>query len=81
MPVLTVLLVIAAILGGIAGFNYLSQATLGIGIIGIACLCGILGRIAQASVQHDQLLGRDIKEEDVKRTEGRFYKEAGKGNF
>jgi len=43
-----VVLVILAILAGIGGLLYLSQATQGVGLIGLACFLGILARLAQA---------------------------------
>ena len=39
---------IAAILLGTVAWSFVSEATLGVAIIGAACLCGILSRIAQA---------------------------------
>ena len=41
-----------ALLGGIVGGCYLDQLTLGVGLIGGACLLAILARIAQAHSQH-----------------------------
>lgn len=60
------LFVIAAILLGLVAWAFVSEATLGVAIIGAACLCGILSRIAQA--HHHQknslkMLGRLDKTE------------------
>ena len=55
------LLVIAAILLGLVAWAFVSEATLGVAIIGAACLCGILARIAQADHQQKnslKMLGR-----------------------
>ncbi|HOW74733.1 MAG TPA: hypothetical protein P5102_00825 [Candidatus Competibacteraceae bacterium] len=38
----------------IVGTLFLSQATIGVGIICIGCFIGILARIAQASAHHKQ---------------------------
>ena len=50
-------LVVLAVLAGLIGSVLLSQATLGVGIIGGACLLGILARICQAD--KDNRLLRD----------------------
>lgn len=41
---------------GVAGLGILTltEATMGVGIIGLACLCGIFARIAQASYHQNQ---------------------------
>jgi hypothetical protein len=51
-------LLVLALLGGIAGFMFLSEATTGVGIIAFACLIGILARVAQAAEQHKELLAK-----------------------
>ncbi|MBI2846944.1 MAG: hypothetical protein HYX82_03585 [Chloroflexi bacterium] len=43
------ILVLIAIIVTVIGAASLNQATLGVGLIGIACLIGILARIVQAS--------------------------------
>ena len=43
------LLIAAALVVALAGVALLSQATTGVGLIAIACLLGILARIAQAA--------------------------------
>ena len=53
---MTAFLVIIALFGGFVGFIFLSEATTGVGIIGIACLCGILARIVQASNNHKEVI-------------------------
>jgi hypothetical protein len=52
MTILLVLLAILIALG--AGFN-LTQATLGVGLMALACLVAILARLAQAAAQHAEL--------------------------
>ena len=52
----SIILGIAAILVGAVAWDYVSQATVGVSIIGVACLCGILSRIAQAHHQQENLL-------------------------
>jgi hypothetical protein len=52
---MTVRLVLVALAIGAFGALSLSQATLGVGIICLACLLGILGRIAQAYEQHKEI--------------------------
>ena len=42
------LFAIAAVLLGLVAWAFVSNATMGVAIIGAACLCGILARIAQA---------------------------------
>ena len=51
-------LISLALLGGIVGGLYLSQLTLGVGLIGSACLLAILGRITQAHNQHSELMDK-----------------------
>ncbi len=51
----TGLLVLLSILAGGAGFIFLSEATMGVGIIGLAALLGIWARIAQADTNHKKL--------------------------
>ncbi len=46
-----VLLIVVAIILGIAGALFLSNATLGVGLIALGCLAGIVSRIIQASEQ------------------------------
>lgn len=50
------LLILLGILALGAGLLFLSEATTGVGIIGVACFLGILARIAQASEQHQKLM-------------------------
>ena len=56
MALLMAVLVVTALLFGAAAIVSLSTATIGIGFIGIACLCAILARMAQASLHHDSLM-------------------------
>ncbi len=48
------LLVLVAFALALVGAATLTEATAGVGIVGLACLFGILARIAQASVHRDQ---------------------------
>lgn len=49
------LVALAAALG-VVGVTMLSEATLGVGVVALGCLCGILARIAQAAQQHKALM-------------------------
>ncbi len=42
------ILVVISVLVLLAGLNYLTPATVGVGVVGIACYVAILARIAQA---------------------------------
>jgi hypothetical protein len=55
MSVLAVLLALLAVAVAGIGALYLTQATTGVGIIGLACFLGILARLAQASGHHREL--------------------------
>ena len=48
------LLVLAGIGAAIAGVMTVTQGTAGVGFMAGACFLGILARIAQAAVQHDE---------------------------
>jgi hypothetical protein len=51
------ILVGLSLIAGFAGLMSLSEATMGVGIIGLACLFGIFARIEQARAQHYKLMG------------------------
>lgn len=53
---MAILLLLVGLFVAGAGFLYLTQATLGVGLIGLGCLCAVLARIAQADQQHRNLL-------------------------
>lgn len=55
MRILSTLLMLAAIIFGFAGMSSLTQATLGVGVIGIALLLGVLARLMQAQANHKDL--------------------------
>ena len=55
---MSILLIVLALLGGIVGGLYLTQITVGVGLIGGACLLAILARIAQARNQHLELMDK-----------------------
>ena len=50
------LLVLISIIGMVAGFLFLSQATQGVGILAIAILFAAWARIAQANKHHTEVL-------------------------
>jgi hypothetical protein len=50
----TTLLVVVAALAGLGGLLTLSNATLGVGLIGFGCLMAILARLAQAQAYYDR---------------------------
>lgn len=52
MIVLVRFLVLSAVVAGVVGSATLTEATFGVGVIGIGCLLAILARIAQAHTQH-----------------------------
>lgn len=49
---MTAMCVALALVLAVIGLVTLSPATTGVGLIGLACLLGILGRIVQASAQY-----------------------------
>lgn len=50
-----VILLLISMLVGITGFLFLSEATMGVGIIGVAALLGVYARIAQADAHHKKV--------------------------
>lgn len=59
------ILTLLAILTGFVGLFFLTEATTGVGIIGLACLFGILARLSQAGKQHKELKGMLEKQKDL----------------
>jgi hypothetical protein len=53
--VVIVLLLILAFLAMASGFIFLSQATLGVGVIAAGCFLAIVARIAQAAKHQEEL--------------------------
>ena len=51
-------LFLLAFLGSILGFVFLTQATTGVGIIGVACLAAVFARFFQAEDQYKKLMER-----------------------
>lgn len=49
-------LIVSALCFGIFGAMLLSQATVGLGLIGLGCLIAVLARIAQAERYHKEQL-------------------------
>ena len=56
---ISVLLTIGAVMLGVVGIGLLSNATAGVGAIALACLAGILARLAQAAY-YENLRHRDL---------------------
>lgn len=54
MEGLTVLLVVVAVIAGLIGLLFSSEATAGVAIISFACLLAIFARISQAAAQHQK---------------------------
>lgn len=48
------MLVVVAVLFGLGGLLFLSEATSGVGLIAFGCLLAILGRIHQAGQHHTE---------------------------
>ena len=64
MHALEVALILLGLLALVLGFFQLSEATLGVGGIAVACFFGILARLAQAARHHTELLGEVKRRED-----------------
>lgn len=62
------LLLLASLIAAVVGFMFVSEATMGVAIIGIAVWLAALGRIAQADKQHNEQMaairGEEPKEAD-----------------
>jgi predicted branched-subunit amino acid permease len=56
------ILVIVSSFALLAGLNYLSPATEGVGFVAVACFLGIMARIAQAE-WHEREAKRDMGED------------------
>lgn len=70
----TGLLSALSVLLGLFGLAGASQATFGVAIVGLALLCGVLARIAQAGHQHRELLDlRQATERVIQRMETARY--------
>ncbi len=50
------ILFIISIVLGLAGLLFLSEATTGVGLIGLACLFGIFARITQAASNNNKII-------------------------
>lgn len=59
------ILTLLAIVAGLVGLFFLSEATMGVGIMGLACLFGILARIAQADKHHKELKNMRAENSDM----------------
>ena len=55
MRLFSTLCFLASILAGLGGLLFLSQATMGVGIIGFALLLGVFARLLQAQANHNDL--------------------------
>jgi hypothetical protein len=51
-----IVLLVLAVLGGLLGLLFLSQATTGVGLMTVACLLAICARIAQAGTHHTAMM-------------------------
>jgi hypothetical protein len=61
-----ILLVIVAGIATAIGFLSLSQATMGVGILAVACILGVFARIAQANkYQHDLIEAINLREKQT----------------
>ncbi len=49
-------LVVVALICGLVGFFGLTQATMGVGFVGLGLMAGVLARIAQARAQHKAVM-------------------------
>jgi len=54
--VIDIFLVLFALAAGVWGYLNLTQATVGVGWIGLGCLLAVLARVAQAAVYHKELM-------------------------
>lgn len=52
------LLLTLSFLAVVVGFLFLSEATTGVGIIAVAGVMAVWARIAQSSIQHQQVLAK-----------------------
>ncbi len=52
---LTTILIVLGTLTALGGLLYLTEATEGVGLIGLACFLGILARLAQAKQHTDHI--------------------------
>jgi hypothetical protein len=48
-------LIVLALLAGVLGVVFASQATMGVAFVGFGCLCAILARLRQADIHHHAL--------------------------
>ncbi len=55
MKILGALFGLGAILCALVGLVSLSEATMGVGIVGLGAISGILARLCQADAQHTEL--------------------------
>ncbi|MGE8218545.1 MAG: hypothetical protein ACN6OU_02180 [Stenotrophomonas acidaminiphila] len=51
-----VLLVVGSLICGLIGLFGLTQATMGVGFVGLGLMAGVLARIAQARAQHKAVM-------------------------
>lgn len=59
------ILILIAIAMTLGGFLFVSEATLGVGIIAAAGVMAILARIAQSQIQHREVLAAMEKKKEV----------------
>ena len=58
-------LIILSLLALVAGVLSLSNATLGVGLIGVACYIGILARLLQAATYQNRQMGTLMETRDA----------------
>jgi hypothetical protein len=56
MNLASALLAVTALLGALIGSQMLTQATLGVGVIGVCAVLAIVGRMLQAAGNHARLM-------------------------
>lgn len=58
-PIGSILLILVALAAAGLGLLFLSQATIGVGLIAGGCLLAVWARLVQASAHHRDLMGKD----------------------
>jgi hypothetical protein len=58
IPAGSIVLLLIALVVAALGFVSLTQATMGVGLIAVACLLGIIARIMQATAFHTEIMRR-----------------------
>jgi hypothetical protein len=66
---MVILFEVLALLAGLGGLASISQATLGVGMIGFGCLLAILARLAQAEAHHKASQGPHVQTRSIQMIE------------